>query len=65
MMDVNALRAVQTSGPTTPCTCLLRAGLFYQFGHKMRIREEKKKYRDGTQMKIKEATKNEANEVKY
>jgi len=26
MMDVDALRAVQTSGPTTPSTCLLRAG---------------------------------------
>jgi len=40
MMDVDALRAVQTSGPTTPSTCLLRAGPFYQFRPKMRVREE-------------------------
>jgi len=40
MMDVDALRAVQTSGPTIPSTCLLRAGLFFQIGPKMRVREE-------------------------
>jgi len=40
MMDVDALRAVQTSGPTTPSTCLLRAGPFYQFGQNIRVREE-------------------------
>jgi len=40
MMDVDELRAVQTSGPTTPSTCLLRAGPFYQFGQKIRVREE-------------------------
>jgi len=66
MMDVDALRAVQTSGPTTPSTCLLRAGPFYQFGQKIRVREElQKTNRDGTQMKIKEASKNEARELKY
>jgi len=66
MMDVDALRAVQTSGPTTPSTCLLRAGLFYQFGQKYEFaRKIQKKNRDGTQMKIKEASKNEANELKY
>jgi len=39
-MDVEALRAVQTSGPTTHSTSLLRAGPFYQFGQKIRVREE-------------------------
>jgi len=34
MMDVDALRAVQTSGPTGP---------FYQFGQKIRVREENTK----------------------
>jgi len=64
MMDVDALRAVQTSGPTTPSTCLLRAGPFlgkkYEFARKIQ-----KTNRDGTQMKIKESSKNEANELKY
>jgi len=40
MTDVYELRAVQTGGPTTPGTCLLRAGPFYQFGQKMRVRKE-------------------------
>jgi len=53
-MVVDALRAVQTSGPTTPSTCLLRAGPFLSFWAK-----------NATQMKIKEATKNEAIELKY
>jgi len=39
-MDVDALRTVQISGPTTPSTCLLRAGPFYAFGQKIRIHEE-------------------------
>jgi len=40
MMDVDALRAVQISGPTTPSTCFLRAGPFYQFVQKIRVRKE-------------------------
>jgi len=65
-MDVDALRAVQTSGPTTPSTCFLRAGPFYQFGQKYEFaRKIQKTNRGGTQMKIKEASKNDANELKY
>jgi len=65
-MDVDALRAVQTSGPTAPSTYLLSAGPFYQFGQKCEFaRKIQKTNRDGTQIKIKEATKNEANELKY
>jgi len=45
-MDVDALRAVQTSGPTTPSTCLLRAGPFYNFGQK--VSEEDTKNKIGT-----------------
>jgi len=66
MMDVDALRAVQTSGPTTPSTYLLSAGPFYQFGRKCEFaRKIQKTNRDGTQMKIKEENKNKANEVEY
>jgi len=54
MMDVDALRAVQTSGPTTPSTCLLRAGPFCNFGQKMQVREKdtkNKKKRDTNENK--------------
>jgi len=65
-MDGDALRGVQTRGPTITSTCLLRAGSFYQFGQKCEFaRKIQKTNRDGTQIKIKEATKNEANELKY
>jgi len=63
-MDVDALRAVQTSGPTTQA-CYAR-GPFINLGKKREFaRKIQKTYRDGTKMKKKEATKNEANELKY
>jgi len=64
-MDVDALRAVQTSGPTTPSTCLLRSGPFWQKIRKKKRILQNKTNRDGTLMKINGATKNETNELKY
>jgi len=40
MMYDDALRAVQTSGPTTRNHVLATRGPFYQFGQKMRVRKE-------------------------
>jgi len=50
MMDVDALRAVQTSGPTTPSMCLLRAGPFINLGKKCEFvrKIQKNKYRRDT-----------------
>jgi len=66
MMYVDALQAVQTVAQRHQARACYARGPFINLGKRCEFASKiQKTNRDGTQKKIKDATKNKANELKY
>jgi len=56
LLNVDTLRAVQTSGPTTTSTCLLRAGPIFHIWQIRRYIEQIKTRKNKEQLRLKQVS---------